>query len=96
MVLKTRIIFNRLIVKAKGAICRSAPGFDYIWRVRDQSLRSCIGYLTLVGGMANYACSSAYIYLYMAYTGAVAKNNLNSTQCEIASAWAIMSYCTLF
>ena len=73
-----------------------APEYDYVWRVRDISLRSCIGYLTLIVGMTNYVCSCGYIYLYMAYTGAVAENNLDSIQCEIASAWAMLGYCTLF
>ena len=96
MIVKTRSIFNQLIMRQKGALCLVAPEFDYNWQVRDLSLKSCIGYLTLVVSMSNFACSIGYIYLYFHYTDLVAENNLDSNQCEFASAWAILSYCILF
>ena len=95
MILKTKRVFSRIIMQPSAKMS-AAPEYDYVWRVRDLSLRSCIGYLSLILSMTNYICSCGYIYLYMAYSGAVADNNLDSIQCEIASAWAMLGYCTLF
>lgn len=98
MIFTTRSVFKRLVLGQKGGITINsvAPEYDYNWQVRDRSLRSCIGYVTLLGGFANYGCSIAYIYAYWAYTQAVEANNLDSITCEITSSWAILSYCTLF
>jgi len=73
MIIKTKSVIKRLILRQKGSInfYSAAPEFDYSWQVRDLSLKSCIGYLTLLTGMINFACSIVYIYFYWAYTEAV-------------------------
>ena len=70
--------------------------FDYCWEVRNRSLKSCIGYATLVTGAINYGFSMVFIDQYIAYSQAVEDNNLESTQCEVASAFGIVTYCSLF
>ena len=70
--------------------------YDYVWQVREYSVKSCVGYLTLAIGMINYITSCFFIRMYVRYGEAVKNNNLDSLQCEIASAWVLLSYCSLF
>ena len=96
MILKTRIVYRKLVKKRKDAIPFVSPRFDYLWEVRESSLKSCIGYLTLAIGFLNYLSSWTYIYRYVQYTESLEANNLEERNCPIASSWVILSYCSLF
>ena len=70
--------------------------YDYCWEVRERSLKSCVGYFTLLTGVVNYAFSIAFIAKYVDYSDAVEQNKLDTIKCEIVSSFAIVSYCSLF
>ena len=71
MIIRTRYVFNKLVLKQKDAMTIVAPEFDYNWNVRISSLQSWIGYLTLTVGAANFLCSGSYVYLYFLYSDTV-------------------------
>ena len=96
MIFRTRHVYKQLITNKKGALSGVSSHFDYCWEVREHSLKSCIGYLTLIVGAINYGFSMVFIDKYMAYSQAVEDSNLESIKCEIASSFAIVSYCSLF
>ena len=96
MIFRTRYVYRKLITRRKGAFSAVNLQYDYCWEVRDRSLKSCIGYATLLVGALNYGFSMVFIDQYIAYSQAVEDNNLDSTECEVASAFGIVSYCSLF
>ena len=55
-----------------------------------------MGYLTLAIGMINYAFSIYFIVQYMGYSQTVEDNNFDIDECEVNSAFVILSYCSLF
>ena len=61
MVLRTRFVYKQLITRKNGAFDAVSSHFDYCWEVRERSLKSCIGYLTLIIGMGNYVFSMVFI-----------------------------------
>ena len=64
--------------------------------MRERSLKSCIGYLALLIAVGNYCFSIFFISQYMGYSNGLEDNNLDTIECEIASAFGIVSYCSLF
>ena len=46
--------------------------------------------------MLNYAGSCAVSWYYMKYDNLLESNKLDTTVCEVAGAWVIVSYCLLF
>ena len=61
-----------------------------------RSLKSCIGYMTILVGFANYVSSIVYIYWYMKYSKSLDRYNLDDEACEIESSWIVLTYCSLF
>ena len=61
MMFQTKVIFKRLITRKKDALNIVTKHFDYNWEVRERSLKSCIGYLTLAIGAINYIFSMLFI-----------------------------------
>ena len=74
----------------------STPHFDYVWEVREKSVKSCIGYVSLFLGMLNYATSMYFISQYVDYNNTVEDLDLDEAACELESAWVMVSYCSLF
>ena len=70
--------------------------YDYVWEIRELSVKSPIGYSALLVGISNYVCSMIYISHYMDYSKLVESYGFNSEECEISSAFVIVSYCCLF
>ena len=88
MIILSKNVFNRMIAKKKGKLIlskeemsRSADCFDYIKEVREKSVKSCIGYITLAVGMLNYTTSMFFISEYIDYNNTVDGLNLDQTEC---------------
>ena len=72
------------------------PTHDYLWAVKQHTLKSYIGYFTLLLALANYVCSIFLIKQYMEYMKTVANHSLDALACEVPAAWIIVSYSSLF
>ena len=98
MVLRSRNVFNRVVTKQKYAMtsASSSRRFDYMWQVRDQSVKSWIGYLALFIGLLNYFTSINYAREYILYSNELKEHNLDEITCEVAGSWIILSYSILF
>ena len=99
MIMRTRNMYNGQNKLNKGiatTMQNVSPHHDYLWKTRELSLKSWIGYPTLLVGMTNYVCSMVYIREYVKYNSSVEDNELDAIKCEIAGSWVIVSYCSLF
>lgn len=90
------MVYKRLMKNQKDTIKSVARRHDYLWQVRQHSLKSCVGYISLLTGMVNYASSINLIGRYWSYNQTLEANGLNVETCEVASSWVIVSYCSLF
>ena len=66
MIFQTKSLLKKLITEkkdadGKGSLDTVTQNFDYCWEVRDRSLKSCIGYTTLIIGAINYGFSIVFI-----------------------------------
>jgi hypothetical protein len=77
-------------------VAGSIATYDYIWEIRELSVKSPIGYLGLITGITNYVCSMIFISHYMDYSKLVESYGFDSEECEVSSAFVILSYCCLF
>ena len=96
MVIKTKLASKQLVERRKGERTAVSPHYDYLWLVRDTSLKSCVGLSTLALACLNYACSIYYIRSYLLYKTVLEENNFDAISCEIEGSWLILSYCSLF
>ena len=95
-IFRTKMVYNRLMKNQKNAMKSVSHHNDYLWQVRQHSLKSCVGYIALITGMLNYASSMFLISRYWSYNQTLEANGLNVETCEVASSWVIVSYCSLF
>ena len=66
MIFQTKSLLKKLITEkkdadGKGSLDTVTQNFDYCWEVRDRSLKSRIGYSTLIIGAINYGFSIVFI-----------------------------------
>lgn len=98
MILKTKQVFNNLVPRYKESVTRvsSKRYFDYLRDVRNSSVKSRVGYAALSIGILNYVSSIVFVSQYMKYSTIVEDNDFDSEECEVASAFVILTYCSLF
>ena len=97
MIVQTKYVFRKLTKKQEGSVMTGESNYcDYLWVVREHSLRSVVGYTALVIGILNYLCSIAFIREYVIFTDLMQTHGLDLRNCEVESAWVITSYCCLF
>lgn len=96
MVFRSRNVYNRFVTRSKFSITSAGKRYDYLWRTRDQILKSWIGYVTLFVGMLNFLTSINYMREYAIYSKLLQENNFDETGCEVAGSWIVLSYCFFF
>ena len=98
MIIRTKQMYSRIIISRKAfkRFTDTTYTFDYLRSVREGSLLTVIGITTLLISLANYVASAIYIYNYVSYIEALERNHIQKTDCEVASAWVILTYCSLF
>ncbi len=96
MVFRSRNVYNKLVLQQKYANTSSTRFYDYMWQIRDQIVKSWIGYLALFIGLLNYFTSINYLREYIVYGNLLQENNFDEIACEVAGSWIILSYSFLF